>query len=54
MLLALSDAAKANISIIAIWGIAFPALVTGLIVFAVAQATAERSQNLERRNRRSR
>ena len=54
MLLALSDAWKANIAIIAIWGVLFPALVTGLIVFAAAQAAAERSQNLERRNRRSR
>jgi hypothetical protein len=52
MLFALSDAAKATITIIVIWGVAFPALVTGLIVFAVAQAMAERSQNLERRNRR--
>jgi len=54
MLFALSEAAKANIAIIAVWVIAFPALVTGLIAFAVAQATAERAQNLERRNRRSR
>jgi hypothetical protein len=54
MLFALSEAAKADIAIIAIWGILFPALVTGLIVFAVAQAMGERSQNLERRNRRSR
>jgi hypothetical protein len=54
MLFALSEAVKADIAIIAIWGILFPALVTGLIVFAIAQATAERAQNLERRNRRSR
>jgi hypothetical protein len=54
MLLALSDAAKADIAIIAIWGVLFPALVTGLIVFAVAQAVAERSENRERRNRRAR
>jgi hypothetical protein len=54
MLFALSEAVKADIAIIAIWLIAFPALVTGLIVFAIAQATAERAQNLERRNRRTR
>ena len=54
MLFALSYAAKANLAIIGLWVILFPALVTGLIAFAVAQATAERSQNLERRNRRSR
>jgi hypothetical protein len=54
VLIALTDAAKATIAIIAIWGIGFPALVTGLIVFAVAQSVAERSQNLERRNRRTR
>jgi phage shock protein PspC (stress-responsive transcriptional regulator) len=54
MLIALSDAAKANIAIIAIWVVLFPALVTGLIAFAIAQAVAERSENLERRNRRAR
>jgi hypothetical protein len=54
MLIALSYAAKTNIAIIAMWVVLFPALVTGLIVFAVAQATGERSENLERRNRRSR
>jgi hypothetical protein len=54
VLFALSQAAKADIAIIAIWGVLFPALVTGLIVFAIAQATAERAQNIERRNRRHR
>jgi len=54
MLIALSEAAKTNITIIALWVVLFPALVTGLIAFAVAQAVAERSENLERRNRRSR
>ena len=48
-LIALSDAWKASIALIAVFGVIFPALMTGLIVFAVAQAAAERQQNLERR-----
>jgi multisubunit Na+/H+ antiporter MnhG subunit len=51
-LIALSDAWKASIALIAVFGIVFPALVTGLIAFAIAQAAAERQANLERRNRR--
>jgi len=51
-LIALTDAAKATIALIAVFGVIFPALVTGLIIFAVAQAAAERQQNLERRARR--
>jgi F0F1-type ATP synthase membrane subunit c/vacuolar-type H+-ATPase subunit K len=48
-LIALSDAWKASIALIAVFGVIFPALATGLIVFAAAQAAAERQQNLERR-----
>ena len=51
-LIALSDAWKASIALIAIFGVIFPALVTGLIVFAVAQAAAEREENLARRAKR--
>jgi hypothetical protein len=51
-LIALTDAAKATIALIAVFGVIFPALVTGLIVFAVAQAMAERQENLARRARR--
>jgi hypothetical protein len=51
-LFALDDAAKATIALVAVFGVVFPALVTGLIVFAAAQAAAERQENLERRNRR--
>jgi hypothetical protein len=51
-LIALNDAWKASIALIAVFGVVFPALVTGLIVFAVAQAAAERQENLERRARR--
>jgi F0F1-type ATP synthase membrane subunit c/vacuolar-type H+-ATPase subunit K len=50
--LALSDAWKASIALIAVFGVIFPALATGLIVFAVAQAAAEREENLERRAKR--
>ena len=52
-LIALSDAWKASIALIAIFGVIFPALVTGLIVFAVAQAAAERQENLARRAKRN-
>jgi F0F1-type ATP synthase membrane subunit c/vacuolar-type H+-ATPase subunit K len=48
-LIALSDAWKASIALIAVFGVIFPALATGLIAFAAAQAAAERQQNLERR-----
>jgi hypothetical protein len=50
LLLALSDAVKTDIALIFIFGVLFPALVTGLIIFAVAQAVSEHSQNLERRS----
>jgi hypothetical protein len=51
-LFALDDAAKATIALIAVFGVIFPALVTGLIAFAIAQAAAERQENLERRHKR--
>ena len=51
-LLALSDALKADIALIGVFGVMFPALVTGLILFAAAQAAAERQQNLQRRHGR--
>jgi site-specific recombinase len=54
VLFALSQAVKTDIALIGVFGVLFPAIVTGLIVFAIAQATAERAQNLERRNRRNR
>jgi phage shock protein PspC (stress-responsive transcriptional regulator) len=50
VLLALDDAWKASIALIVVFGVVFPALVTGLIAFAVAQAMAERKQNLQRRH----
>lgn len=51
-LIALSEAWKASIALIAVFGVIFPALVTGLIAFAVAQAFGERQENLERRAKR--
>jgi hypothetical protein len=52
MLFALSEAWQTTIALVGLFGVLFPALVTGLIVFAVAQAMAERQQNLERRQGR--
>ena len=51
-LFALDDAAKATIALVAVFGVVFPALVTGLIAFAAVQAAAERQANLARRSRR--
>ncbi len=51
-LMALDDAWKATIALVAVFGVIFPALVTGLLVFALAQAAAERQENLARRARR--
>jgi hypothetical protein len=50
--LALSEAWQVSIALIVIFGIVFPALVTGLIAFAAAQAMAERKENVERRHGR--
>ena len=52
MLVALSDAWTFSLGLIFIFGVLFPALVTGLIIFAVAQSLGERQENEARRNRR--
>ena len=52
LLLALSEAAKTNITVIIIWVVAFPALVTGLIAVGLAQTYREWSEN--RANKRHR
>jgi hypothetical protein len=52
MLMALSEAWTFSIALIAIFGVLFPGLMTGLIVFAVAQAIGERQENEARRHRR--
>ena len=51
-LFALDDAAKATIALIGVFGVLFPAIVTGLIIFAAAQAAAEHQENIARRARR--
>jgi hypothetical protein len=48
---ALSEAWQVSIALIFIFGILFPAIVTGCIAFAVAQAVSERQQNVRRRER---
>jgi hypothetical protein len=52
VLVALSEAWQINLALIGVFGVLFPALVTGCIVFAVAQGMSERQQNRERRSRR--
>ena len=49
LLLAMSEALKATIAYVAVWFVVFPAIVTGLIVFAIAQALGEKRQNEENR-----
>jgi L-lactate permease len=48
LILALSEAAKTTITYVAIWFVIFPAIVTGLIVFAIVQALGEARENRER------
>jgi hypothetical protein len=50
--LALSEAWQVSIALIFIFGVLFPAIVTGCIAFAVAQAISERQQNVRRRQGR--
>jgi hypothetical protein len=52
-LIALSEAWSFSIGLIAVFGVLFPALVTGLVIFAVAQALGERQENRARRHGRS-
>jgi hypothetical protein len=54
VIIALSEAWTTDLALIAIFGVLFPALVTGLLVFAVAQSMAERADNLARRRFRDR
>ena len=49
LIFALSEAVKTDIALIAVFGVAFPALVQGLIMFAVAVATGEGVQDRENR-----
>jgi hypothetical protein len=54
VIIALNDAWTATLALIAIFGILFPALVTGLLVFAIAQSMAERADNVAHRRFRDR
>jgi hypothetical protein len=51
-LMAFSEAVQTDLALLGIFAVLFPAVVTGCIVFAIAQAAAEREQNVERRNGR--
>ena len=48
-LFALDAAAKATIALIAVFGVVFPALATGLIEFAAAPAADDRHEIIARR-----
>jgi hypothetical protein len=50
--LALDPATASTIAIIAIWIIGFPALVTGLIAYALVQVHGEARENEAERQRR--
>ena len=54
LIFALSNAAETTIVNLVIWGVVFPALVTGLIGLAVARAMGERQENEENKRRRRR
>jgi len=45
LLLAMSPALETTVVYIIVWFVAFPAIVTALIVFAVVQALGEKRQN---------
>jgi hypothetical protein len=53
-LIAFSEAVQTDIALLGVFAIVFPAIVVGCIIFAAAQATAERQQNLERKHGRPR
>jgi hypothetical protein len=48
-LVALTEAWQTTLALGGLFFVVFPAIVTGLIIFAAAQAAAERQQNLARR-----
>jgi hypothetical protein len=54
LVVALSEAAKTTIVYVAVWFVVFPAIVTGLIVYAIVQAIGEKRQNEEFRASRHR
>lgn len=54
LVLAISKAAEITIVNLVIWGVVFPALVTGLIGFALVKAFGERQDNEARKLRKRR
>jgi hypothetical protein len=54
LVLALGKAVSVTIVNLVIWGVVFPALVTGLIALAVIRSMGERAENEERRRHRRR
>jgi hypothetical protein len=53
-LMAFSEAVQTDIALLGVFAIVFPAIVVGCLIFAAAQAAAERQQNVERKQRRPR
>ena len=54
LIFALTKAQTTTIVNLVIWGVVFPALVTGLLAFAVIRAIGERQENEENRRHRRR
>jgi uncharacterized membrane protein YjfL (UPF0719 family) len=54
LIFALSKGASVTIVNLVIWGVVFPALVTGLIAFAAIRAIGERQENTENDKRHRR
>ena len=54
LIFALSKAATTTIVNLVIWGVVFPALVTGLIALAIIRAIGERQEYEENRRHRRR
>jgi len=54
LIFALSKGLTVTIVNLVIWGVVFPALVTGLIAFAVIRAMGERQDNVENDKRHRR
>ena len=52
LIFALSKAVTVTIVNLVIWGVIFPALVTGLIALAIIRAIGERQDNEERKRHR--
>ncbi len=48
----MSEALKTTIAYTAVWFVVFPAIVTGLIAFAIVQTIGEKRQNDENRTYR--